>query len=198
MLHFKKNTMMLLIVAVFMCISCIACSTAKSNDDVNSDMSYEEWKETWTDQFLFVQLECDSTWVDSHENDYSIEQNFYHHWEMKEPVVTRSMFYNDWFSSQTETTMIECLDKDEFSYTFLHQRNADIWAKDDATKDYSITFNFKRDDKGIFSVEVVFSEAMEDYKDQLIMYELLNAEEADAKAQKYGISNFLNPQPVEE
>lgn len=192
MLRFKKSSMKMLFVSVLVFIVCVACFATKPVDKNYDDSSYEEWKKTWTNQFLYVSLASSSTWNEE------TAAAIYNHWELKEPLETRSMFAHNQNVDQTEKVLIECLDKDEFTYTLYHHKGHDVWLEDDINKDYAITFKFKRDDQGIFSVEVEFSEAMENYKDQLLVYELLNAEEAEAKALEYDVENFLDPRPAVE
>lgn len=192
MLHFKKSSLNVLMISILVCITCVACFATKPVENNYDDASYEEWKKTWTNQFLYVSLASSPTWNEA------TASVIYNHWEIKEPVETRSMFVHDQNVDQTEKILIECLDKDEFTYTFYHHKGHGVWLEDDINKDYAITFKLKRDNQGIFSVEVDCSEALENYKEQLLVYELLNAEEAAKIALKYGLENFLDPRPTGE
>ena len=201
-LRFKKSSVKLLIVSILVCIGCVACFATGPKDE--SEVLKDEWKKNWTNQFLYIQLASHPSWVDPMEADTNtLEYTYYNHWEMKDMIEQlsknpRGQFVHDWNVAKKTTVLLECLNEDEFSYNFYHHQNNDIWPEDDLTKDYSITFNFKRGEDGIFTVDVVFSEAMQNYKDQLVVCELLNAEEAAKIALEFGNEEFLDPQPTGE
>lgn len=193
-LEYKKPSIRIMLVSILTCLFCMACFMPNPKDNFGL-----------TDQFLYVSFTSSPTYEDpvGHVPDDMMEMVFANHWEMKDMIEIvnkgpRAVFYHDWYDKKITSIILECLDEDSFSYTFYHCPNNYIWPEDDITKEYSVTFSFERDKKGVFAVEVEFSEAMENYKDQLVVCELLNAEEAEAKALEYGIEDFLKPEPAGE